>query len=245
MTEEYQSAFANEQASLVYSQQRTKVNEAMMGMPQQGTPGTATAELSRVQEGSRSFDYMMQNVKGFTSEISSDLLANIIQFGPRHSEIFQYIEGGDKLRILLQLPLSLVRDHIIFEIATTSQQQNKVVDRQNWVQLAQLLQQYYLGLIQLAQVNPQLIPIIMNKGMLAVTEAMKQILETFDVRNIDRIVVSEIEALVNGTQTGGPPIGGGGPPTPGNGGAAPGMYLLSQIARLGGGVGAAPGGRVQ
>jgi len=245
MTEEYQSAFANEQASLVYSQQRTKVNEAMMGMPQQGTPGTATAELSRVQEGSRSFDYMMQNVKGFTSEISSDLLANIIQFGPRHSEIFQYIEGGDKLRILLQLPLSLVRDHIIFEIATTSQQQNKVVDRQNWVQLAQLLQQYYLGLIQLAQVNPQLIPIIMNKGMLAVTEAMKQILETFDVRNIDRIVVSEIEALVNGTQTGGPPIGGGGPPTPGNGGAAPGMDLLSQIARLGGGVGAAPGGRVQ
>lgn len=244
MSEEYQSAFANEQATMVYSQQRTKVNEAMMGMPEQGTPGTATAELSRVQEGARSFDYIMQNIKGFTGEIAVDLLCNTIQFGSRYSDVIKYLEGGDKLQLLYQLPLNLVRDNLLFEIAATSQQRNRVVDRQNWVQLAQLLQQYYTSLLQLAQANPQLIPIIMMKGMSAATEAMKQILETFDVRNIDRIVVQEIEGMINGIASGGLPPTGGMPSAPQTGGAAPGMDLLSKIAQLGGGNGTPVGNRV-
>lgn len=237
MMEVYQSAFANEQATLIFSQQRTKVNESMMGMPQQGTPGTATAELSRVQEGNKSFDYIMKNVKVFVGEISADLLANTIQFGPRHREIFQYVEGGDRLAILFQLPLPLIRDSIVFEIAATSQQQNRIVDRQNWVQIATLLQQYYTGMLQLAAANPQLIPIILNKAMLGATEALKQILETFDVRNINRIAVTEIEGLINATQAGSVPLGAGGGPTPTNGGARPGMDLLAALSRLGGAAG--------
>ncbi len=242
LSEVYQSAFSNEQSTLIYSQQRTKVNEAMMGMPQIGTPGTATAELSRIQEGNKSFDFIMKNVKMFTSEVVMDILANILQFGPRHQEVFQYIEGGDRLRMLFTLPIPLIRDAIIFEIAATSQQQNRIVDRQNWTQLAQLLTMYYTNMIQLAQANPQLVQVIMEKGLTAATEAMKQILETFDVRNINRIIVTEVEGILNAAKTGGLPLGPGGGAAPSNGGAQPGMDLLTKIAALGRGAGTPGGG---
>ena len=39
MSEIYQSAFANEASIQLYSDKRTGVNETILGLPQQGTPG--------------------------------------------------------------------------------------------------------------------------------------------------------------------------------------------------------------
>jgi hypothetical protein len=235
MSEVYQSAFANEQGSLIYSQQRTGVNEVTLGMPQVGTPGTATGDIARLQESGKKFDFMMDNIKQFISGIACDTLVNIAQFGVRHVEYLQWAEGADKLRDILTLPTTLLRDNILFEIAAISQQKNKVVDRQNWLQISQVLQNYYTGMLQLAQAGmPQLIGPIAQRGMLSATEALKQFLESMDVRNIDRIAFSEIERILQnaGAQAGTVPEQGGGQPTSPNGGALPGMDIFAQIARL-------------
>ncbi len=199
-----QSSFMDEQATLIYSQQRTKVNELVLGMPQQGTPGTATGDLARIKEGQLGFDYVFQNEKLFISELCMDVLASIHQFGTRHVEYFKYAEGGDLLIQLFQMPMSLIRESILFEVGAAGQQQNRVLDRQNWIQVAQIIIQYYTSMIQLAQMtqDPQIMQIVTAKAFTASTEAMRQILESFDIRNVDRMVLTELEKLFNGNGNG-------------------------------------------
>lgn len=223
MGEIYPSSFSNEQASLIYQQQRTGVNELTLGQPQAGTPGTATAELSRVQEGNKKHDFIYENFTEFTEEIITDIADVVWQYGPRQVEYFDSAENGQMVRQILEMPVSGIRDGLIIELKASTQQHNRILDRQNWIQLAPVLQQYYEGLLQLAQLGgmQQIGQIIVTKGMNAATEAMRQILESYDVRNIDRLVVKEIEQMVqNGLRNlGAQPSTGGGatPPQPSTG----------------------------
>jgi hypothetical protein len=102
------------------------------------------------------------------------------------------------------MPSSYIRDGLLINLKATTQQANRLLDRQNWQQIAQFFGQYYTGMVELAMTagNQQLAQIIVYKGMSASTEAMRQILETFDIRNVDRLVVKEIEDMVkNGLQS--------------------------------------------
>lgn len=199
MGEIYPSSYNNEQGTLIYSQQRTGVNEQTLGMPQAGTPGTATSDLARIQEGNKKFDYVYANFTEFTNDCVMDIVATIQQFGPRRLSFFDQDASGKRVKQYFELPAGLVRDNIAVRIKAAGQQQNKLLERQNWVQLAPLMQQYYEGLLMLAQPtgNQELIQTIITKGMFASSEAMRQILEAYDVRNIDRIVVKEIEEMLN------------------------------------------------
>lgn len=240
MGEVYPSSYQNEQATLIYSQQRTGVNEVVLGMPQVGTPGTATSDLARIQEGNKKFDFVYANFREFLGEIVVDTASCIQQFGPRNLPYFGSAENGAVVRDFFTMPEQDIRDGILIALKVSSQQQNKILDRQNWQQIAAMLTQYYDGILTLAQYagNPQLIQIIVLKGMNAATEAMRQILDSFDTRNIDRIVVKEIEQMIRAqlSQQGG---GTGGPNTNGNvpggsGGpqvlnAPAGMDILSKI----------------
>lgn len=238
-----QSAFMDEQTTLIYSQQRSKVNELILGMPQTGTPGTATGDLARIREGQLGFDYVFQNEKLFISKLCTDILANIHQFGTRHVDYFKAAEGGELLQQLFQLPLPLIRDSILFEVGAAGVQQNRVLDRQNWVQIAQIMIQYYTNAIQLAQMSgdPQLLSIIVAKALTASTEAMRQILESFDTRNIDRMILTEVEKLLQQSTggNGGPdavPLLGGGAGSP-RFSEASGLDSLAKVAALLGGNG--------
>lgn len=212
----YPSGYNNEQSDVLYSQQRTGVNEVTLGMPQVGTPGTATSDLARIQEGNKKFDLWYSRAREFSDDVIVDLADLTQQFGPRNQEYFYTAADGEMVRAFLQLPNSYIRDGLILELRTNSQVHNKVLDRQNWQQIAGFLNQYYLGLTQLAQPlgNPQIMQLIFTKGLSAVTEAMRQILETYDVRNIDRIIVKELDALLQGQI---PAITSGGQPNGTNG----------------------------
>jgi hypothetical protein len=217
MGEIYPSSYSNEQATLIYSQQRTGIGELQLGQGQVGTPGTATSDLARIQEGNKKFDFIYANFNEFTEEIILDCADVIQQFGPRRLAYFDTAENGDKIQQFFEMPSSYIRDGILISLKASTQQHNRIVDRQNWTQIAPLLQQYYTSLLQLAVQGgqQQLAQIIIMKGMNAATEAMRQILESFDVRNIDRIIVKEIEGLVrNGLQAAGAGPGGSAP-TPG------------------------------
>lgn len=194
MGEIYNSAYQNEQATLIYSQQRTGVNEVTLGMPQVGTPGTATGDLARIQEGNKKFDFAYKNIKRLTNKVITKTALNIQQFGPKDLSYFDQSDDGNLVQKFLTLPPSWIADGLILQLGSAGQQQNKIIDKQNWVAMAPMLQQYYQGLLQLEQVVQQggSASQIALKGMQAATEAMRQILESYDVRNLDKIILMQM-----------------------------------------------------
>lgn len=187
----YTSSFNNEQATLIYSQQRTGVNDMTLGMDQAGTPGTATSDLAKLQESRGKFDFYFMNYKQFLNEIVTDVACNIHQFGAKEIELTD-LDGEAQLNRFMQLPESYIRDGLIFDIKIVGQSDNKLVDRNNFMQLAQMTQQYYEAQLSLsAQLgDPALTQQIIRQGLAASTELMKQVLQTFEIRNIDRIIVT-------------------------------------------------------
>lgn len=204
MGEVYASAFSNEHQTLQYAQQRSGVNELNLGMPQAGTPGTATAELSRVQEGNKKYDFIYKNVKRLASEVVLDVACQIRQFGPRDEAYYDYADDSDFVKAFFQLDPLLIRQGLIVTIEAAGQQNNKLVDRQNWQQVSQMMTSYYQNSLLLAQSlgSPELMKKIAADGLVAATEAMKQILSSFDLKNINRMVLNEeeINALIAAPQ---------------------------------------------
>jgi hypothetical protein len=190
----YPSSYNNESQTLTYAQQRTGINEITLGMPQVGTPGTASSDLSRTQEGTRKFDYTYGNFKKFVKQVSLDAICNEMQFGIRDSSIFDYIPRGDEVKQFFSQDISLVRNQLALNFNLAGQNQNKIQDRAAWTQLAGFIQQYYKGMIDLAAAtgNQQLVQQISQYALSAGTEAFKQILESFDVRNINRIILEQL-----------------------------------------------------
>lgn len=191
----YPSSYSNESQALLYVQQRTGVNEVNLGMPQVGTPGTATSDLARIQEGNKKFDYVYRNIKHFMSEVVRGTVLNIKQFGPRADVYYEVVDGGDKVKEFFSQDYTLIKENLLLEISVAGQQDNKLLDRNNWQQVSQQLKDYYDGMINLANLSGQsqdpIVKLIAERGMKAATEAMQQILESFDLKNIDRIIILE------------------------------------------------------
>lgn len=238
MGEIYPSAYNNEQATLIYSQQRSGVNEQNLGMPQVGTPGTATGDMARIQEGKMKFDYTYHNIRTYLGELVTDSACIIQQFGPKNLTYFDVADDGSEARKFFNMPESLIRENLLIEIGISSQQQNKILDRQNWAQISQILTGYFTGLIQLAEAaqQPQLVQQIAMKGMVGATEAIKQILESYDVRNIDRIIMRDLINTLKGADNAqAKPAAANGllPPSNGNGnGGDTTSDSLSRVAQL-------------
>lgn len=187
----YPSSFNDEIQSLNYAQQRNGINELNLGMPQVGTPGTASSDMSRLQEGNRKSDYTSKNIKRFLTQITRDCIYNAMQFGTRNIAVFDYIPNGDKVKQFIQTaPLDLVREQLILNIHLVGQADNQLADRASWTQLSGQLQQYYTALFNFAlQTKDQnLLQMLAKVIPSGATEAMQQILQTYDVRNQDRII---------------------------------------------------------
>lgn len=194
----YPSGYNTEQSDLVYSQQRTGVNEVTLGMPQMGTPGTATSDLARIQEGQKKFDLWYMRARGFLDKVVMDVIDIWQQFAPRDVPYYNTVSNGHMVQEFFQLPDNWIRDGLVIKLKTSSQVHNRILDRQDWQQIAGFFQQYFTGLAQMAQPlgNPQLLQVIFTKGLSSLTEAMRQILETYDVRNIDRLIVKELDQIL-------------------------------------------------
>jgi hypothetical protein len=259
MGEIYPSSFNNEQATLQYAQQRSGINELNTGQPQAGTPGTATDIMARIQEGNKKFDYIYENIKTMISEVVMDVACVWQQFGPRSVKYYDNAEDGKKVQKFFSMPSDLIRNNFLLQIKAAGQQTNKILDRQNWQSVAVIYQQYITGLIQLAQAagDKQLEQMIIQYAFSGSTEAMMQILETYDIRNIDRIIPkvllqaakSKTNGLItsgngNGEQpptapAGGLPILGGNTGSPGTS-PIPSVGTPAAIAALAGARGTGP-----
>ena len=215
----YPSAYNNENQALLYSQQRTKVNELIQGMPQVGTPGTATSDLARIQAAKRGIDYVTNNIKDFTLEVALDCLDLIKIYGIRHSSIKFNPTDAQIIDAIMTQPFESFREGAFFDIKLVGTQSNKLLDRQNWQQVAGHITQYFTQMIELMMNTGQqdLAQIFITKAITGGTEAMRQILETFDIPGIERILpIQEIQEYMNGgnqlpQQAGNPGVAGAPP----------------------------------
>lgn len=212
MGEVYPSAYNTENTTLNFSQQRLGINELTMGQPATGTPGTASDTLARVQEGSRKFGFFFDNIRDFSKELITDLACCIQQFGPSDIRYFDTADNGTRVEEFFKMPASMIRGGLLLDLNAAGQLDNKFADRQNYTQLAPMVEQYYQGMLQLAAQtqNPQLLNEVLKSGLLGATEIMKQILGTFDITNLSRILPNEQLLNAVGTQgaTQSPGVGG-------------------------------------
>ena len=189
----YPSAYNNEQQTLLYSQQRTGVNELTMGMPQVGTPGTATSDLSRVQESKRKSDYVLENIKDFITPLIGDIFDCLQTYGPQSMDYLESNDPDGKVAAILAQPSNMIRDSIIFKMNISGQSSNQILDQQNQAQIAQFTTQYWTQMMALAQQsgNPQLIQMFTMKAMSSATEIMDQLLANLNVKNVDRVIINQ------------------------------------------------------
>lgn len=197
----YPSSFQGEQAAMLLWQQRSTANEGNLGMPQVGTPGTASSDLGRVQEGNMRFDYFYGRFKDVITETCLDSICIIGKHGVQHEAIYSQYKNGDRIREFLASSPSLLKQQIIIDYKLAGQSQNKLLDRATWTQLAGVMTQAFTNFMQIAQSlgDPNLSQVIARRALTAGNEALRQIYEAFDVRNIDKLALSPEE--INGGQT--------------------------------------------
>jgi hypothetical protein len=208
----YPAASNNEQQTLYYVQQRTGINELTQGMPQVGTPGTATSDMARLQESNLKFDYTYNNVKDFYDRCILNTICNIKDFGSSDDRYFDIIPEGALVKEFFNLPVTLLRSGIIAKFELRSQSQNKLLDRQKWMELTQMFTQYYTNAIGVAQLtgSQDLMLAVALQSLNASTIGMKHILESYDIPNPEKLTLS---SLINGLI---PPISGPGQNSGGN-----------------------------
>jgi hypothetical protein len=193
LSEVYPSAYANEQGLLNYSERRTGVNEVLLGIPQSGTPGTATGDLARIAEGNKRFDLVLRNIRRWLSLLGQDVLSNYQQFGDAQRHWLIKEEEGAFVEKVLSMPTELVRNGAVIELTATSSIVNRQVEQQQWMSLFQIISNYYGQIIQLAQLfqDPQLLASVAMRAVAASDEAMKRLLSTFDVPEAERLLFLE------------------------------------------------------
>jgi hypothetical protein len=202
LSEVYTSAFNNEASLLSYSERRTGVNEVLLGIPQTGTPGTATGDLARIAEGNKRFDLVLKNIRRWLGQLGKDVIANYQQFGAQQRHWLVLGDDGIWVEQVLNFPAQLVSKGAIVELTATSSVVNRQVEQQQWMSLFQLINAYYDRVIALAQLlqDPQILLQAAIRATRAADEAMKRLLQTFNVPELDELLLltdDERRALSN------------------------------------------------
>ena len=183
------SAYNNENQVVIYSQQRTGVNELTLGMPNVGTPGTASDSLARVQESNRKFDYTYNNKKDFLNRVVWRTAQNIIKYGPTDRQVFSILPSGSEIELYLR-DIERLKNKLFFNIQLAGAKNNKVLDRNTYTQLAGMQTQYWTQVLGLAQQlqDPTLIQDMTRAALRAADQINLEILRAFDVPNPEKLI---------------------------------------------------------
>jgi hypothetical protein len=183
------SAYNNENQVVIYSQQRTGVNELTLGMPNVGTPGTASDSLARVQESNRKFDYTYNNKKDFLNRVLWRAAQSIIKYGPADRQVFSILPQGAEVQIYLQ-DIERLKNKMFFNVQLAGAKNNKVLDRNTYTQLAGMQTQYWTQVMGLAQQlqDPNLAQEMAKAALRAADQINLEILRAFDVPNPEKLI---------------------------------------------------------
>lgn len=211
LSEVYPSSFANEESAIRYWEKRTGASEVILGESHQGTPGTATSDLTRLAEGNKRFDLVLRNVRRWMSNLGYDIIANYQRFG--NQEAHWWVEGEDGLPVeqVLRMPSVLVRKGAVVDLTVTDSITNRDVEQRQWLSLFQLVTNYYDRVLQLVQIlgDPQLFGAVGQRALVAGDELLRRLMETFNITDTDRFALAAGTEGSNGVeQPTGPAVGG-------------------------------------
>lgn len=197
LSDVYPSSYANEESVVRYFEKRSGVNEVILGIPQQGTPGTATSDLTRLAEGNKRFDLVLKNVRRWLSSIGYDVIMNYQQFGNQQVHWLVLGDDGEWVDHVLNMPSVLVKRGAMIDLTVTDSITNREVEQQQWLGLFQVITNYYDRVLQLAQIlaegtgNAEMFIGIAQRALMSSDEAMRRLLETFNIPDADRFSLVE------------------------------------------------------
>lgn len=184
------SAYNNENQVVIYSQQRTGVNELTLGMPNIGTPGTASDSLARVQESNRKFDYTYNNKKDFLNRVVYRAAMNIFKYGPTQRDVYKFLPNPVETELFFRKSIDELKNKLVFNIQLAGAKNNKVLDRNTYTQLAGMQTQYWTQVMALAQQagDPNMVQEVARAAMRAADQINLEILRAFDIPNPEKLI---------------------------------------------------------
>ena len=225
-------------------EKRTGVNDYTVGRESAaiGSRATATSTLALIKEGNVRFKSVIDEAR----ESLSNVAHQTIMLYQQHPDVEIYYEmfsakKAPLMKKFLTLPQQLSRAGVLIDVPAISEAYNKDVQRQTYLTLMQVMQQFYSGMMQAFQIalNPQVPPPMQQLAMQGAQSASKlwgRVLEAFDVTDSDTFT-PDVETLL-GIQALGESLDGGlGAVT--NGGVQPPMGT-AQNQNTGGGPGIQP-----
>ncbi len=216
LSEVYPSSAANEEAVLRYSERRSGVNEVILGIQPQGTPGTATGDLARLAEGNKRFDAVLKNVRRWFGLLGRDILSNYQQFGDKRSHFVILEEEGQFVEDFFDFPQELVSQGAAIELTATDSITNQATEQQQWLQLFQVITGYMDRVLGLAQVfGPEVFGDMAKRALIASEEAMRRLLDTYKVVGADKLLLTNFGEEAESEQPPGGGVEGGGQGLPG------------------------------
>lgn len=206
-------------------ERRTGLNDLNTTGNPQSVPGRtpATSLLSMLQEGNRRFDLSLKELRSALNEVGTRTLQNLQQFmsqpevNPNAATQLTLIimalgePEGSFVAQKLAIPLEDIEAGLGVSVTATSGSVNKEVEKQSFMALVQLqatLGEQYMGLAQILG-NPSLqlvAPVVVQtaaqifKGF---SELQRRLLEQFDIRNPEDILVNAAVLLDLAAQTAG------------------------------------------
>lgn len=214
----------------------------------------ATSMLSLLQQGNRRFDLSLKDLRACLDDVGRRLLQNMQQFlsnpvenpeAPTQLRMIVSVlgqPGGSYVTQTLSLPLEDIQHGLAASITATSGTVNKEVEKQGFLSLVQLQAQLSQQYMQLAQIisNPQVqqvAPLVAKTAeqiFVGFSELQRRLLEQFDIRNPEDILVDAAVLLDAQAQNGGGQPALGGPVPAGAGlGAGGGLVPTALLAGLG------------
>lgn len=187
LSDTYTGVINHEEYANHYQEKLTGANETILGTPQQGTPGTATSDLTRLAEGNKKFDMILRNIRYFLGKLGEDIVANYQQFGDQDRHWTIKGENGEYIDKILKMPEQFVREGALIEITVTDSITNREVQQQQWMSLFSILSGYYDKQMQHAQFlqNAPLFIAIGEAAMKSGDYLIRRMVETFRDANIN------------------------------------------------------------
>lgn len=194
----YQSMRALEQSVLAFAERRSGVSDYSLGRESSviGDRATATGTMAIIQEGNRRFDLNVRDLRDSLGDAGRLILQLNQQFRPEGTAF--YVQGAEKGQFteqLLDMPQEYIAHKLGVELSASTATINRQVEQQGLTALMGLLMQHMQAGQQAAMMlaNPQApaeLKEFTTKAMQGVSEIVKRITQTNDMRDLDMLVPS-------------------------------------------------------
>jgi hypothetical protein len=226
-----------------YAERRSGVTDYHLGMESStvGTRATAAGTMSLIQEGNRQIDRTTRTFRQSMTELWEMTVAMYQQFAPTQ-RVISVLDQKDAAAVMtaFTFPTEWLFDKIAIDVIATSPSANTDLEKQNAMQLFQMLGKYYEQIIQVSVMYMQMPPLVklaIDKSVKALNELLEKILRKFDQFDVDNFMIQLSELEMAAAQMGGMQNAGGnnGPGAGAPPGAVPGQAGMGGPPAMAGG----------